>query len=54
MRVVSADEENDLALLQGTKKFKEKDIATIRGSAVNSGDQVVAIGYPCMVFSPPT
>lgn len=46
LRVVSADEENDLALLQGTKKFKEKDIATIRGTAVNSGDQVVAIGYP--------
>jgi len=46
LRVVSADEENDLALLQGTKKFKEKDIATIRASAVNSGDQVVAIGYP--------
>jgi S1-C subfamily serine protease len=46
LRVVSADEENDLALLQGTKKFKEKDIATIRGGAVNSGDQVVAIGYP--------
>lgn len=46
LRVVSADEENDLALLQGTKKFKEKDIAAIRGSAVNSGDQVVAIGYP--------
>src|SRR6516165_8850736 len=44
--VVSTDEENDLALLQGTKKFKEKDIATIRASAVNSGDQVVAIGYP--------
>jgi S1-C subfamily serine protease len=46
LRVVSTDEENDLALLQGTKKFKEKDIATIRASAVNSGDQVVAIGYP--------
>jgi S1-C subfamily serine protease len=46
LRVVSADEENDLALLQGAKKFKEKDIATIRASAVNSGDQVVAIGYP--------
>jgi S1-C subfamily serine protease len=46
LRVVSTDEENDLALLQGTKKFKEKDIATIRGSAVISGDQVVAIGYP--------
>jgi S1-C subfamily serine protease len=46
LRVVSADETNDLALLQGTKKFKEKDIATIRASAVNSGDQVVAIGYP--------
>ena len=46
LRVVSADEENDLALLQGPKKFKEKDIATIRASAVNSGDQVVAIGYP--------
>jgi S1-C subfamily serine protease len=38
LRVVSADEENDLALLQGPKKFKEKDIATIRASAVNSGD----------------
>jgi len=46
LRVVSTDEENDLALLQGTKKFKEKDIATIRGGAVTSGDQVVAIGYP--------
>jgi len=46
LRIVSADETNDLALLQGTKKFKEKDIATIRASAVNSGDQVVAIGYP--------
>src|SRR6516162_7253598 len=31
---------------EGTKKFKEKDIATIRASAVTSGDQVVAIGYP--------
>jgi S1-C subfamily serine protease len=46
LRVVSTDEENDLALLQGAKKFKEKDIATIRATAVNSGDQVVAIGYP--------
>jgi S1-C subfamily serine protease len=46
LRVVSADETNDLALLQGPKKFKEKDIATIRTSAINSGDQVVAIGYP--------
>jgi Trypsin-like peptidase domain len=46
LRVVSTDETNDLALLQGAKKFKEKDIATIRASAVNSGDQVVAIGYP--------
>jgi S1-C subfamily serine protease len=46
LRVVSADETNDLALLQGTKKFKEKDVATIRASAVNAGDQHVAIGYP--------
>jgi S1-C subfamily serine protease len=46
LRVVSADETNDLALLQGPKKFKEKEIATIRAGAVNSGDQVVAIGYP--------
>jgi S1-C subfamily serine protease len=46
LRVVSADETNDLALLQGSKKFKEKDVATIRASTVNSGDQVVAIGYP--------
>jgi hypothetical protein len=30
LRVVSTDEENDLALLQGAKKFKEKDIATNR------------------------
>jgi S1-C subfamily serine protease len=39
LRIVSTDEENDLALLQGAKKFKEKDIATIRASAVNSGDR---------------
>jgi S1-C subfamily serine protease len=50
LRVVSADETNDLALLQGSKKFKEKDIATIRASAINSGDQVVAIGYPLHVY----
>ena len=44
LRVVSADETNDLALLQGPTKFPEA--ARLRGTAVHSGDSVVAIGYP--------
>lgn len=47
LRVVATDETNDLALLQakGAKKlFKEP--AMIRETPVQSGDQVVAIGFP--------
>jgi S1-C subfamily serine protease len=44
LRVVSADETNDLALLQATGTFK--DVATIRATAIHSGDPVIAIGFP--------
>ncbi len=44
LRLVSSDETNDLALLQATGPFK--DIAKIRDKAIQSGDSVVAIGYP--------
>ncbi|MBR1266878.1 trypsin-like peptidase domain-containing protein [Bradyrhizobium sp. AUGA SZCCT0222] len=44
LRLVSSDETNDLALLQAPSAFKE--VATIRGKAIHSGDTVVAIGYP--------
>ena len=44
LRVVSTDETNDLALLQAPKA--STDIAKIRATAVRSGDQVVAIGFP--------
>ncbi len=45
LRVVSSDESNDLALLQGpTASFK--DFAKIRDRSISSGDSVVAIGYP--------
>jgi S1-C subfamily serine protease len=45
LRVVSSDESNDLALLQGpAASFKE--FARIRDRAIRSGDSVVAIGYP--------
>jgi len=45
LRVVSSDEANDLALLQGpAASFKE--FAKIRDRAIRSGDSVVAIGYP--------
>jgi S1-C subfamily serine protease len=43
-RVVSADEMNDLALLQAPSSFKE--VATIRSAAVRSGDSIIAIGFP--------
>jgi S1-C subfamily serine protease len=44
LRLVSSDETNDLALLQSSGPFKE--VATIKASAVHSGESVVAIGYP--------
>ena len=44
LRLVSADETNDLALLQAPTPFKE--VATIRDKAIHPGDSVVAIGYP--------
>jgi S1-C subfamily serine protease len=44
LRLVSSDETNDLALLQAIGTFK--DIARIRDKAVQSGDSVVAIGFP--------
>jgi S1-C subfamily serine protease len=44
LRVVSRDETNDLALLQAPKNFKE--IAAVRGTAIHSGDSIIAIGYP--------
>jgi S1-C subfamily serine protease len=45
LRVVSTDETNDLALLQGAGS-SFKDVATIREKAIHPGDAVVAIGYP--------
>jgi S1-C subfamily serine protease len=44
LRVVSADETNDLALLQAPVRFKEA--ASIRGTAMHPGESIVAIGYP--------
>ncbi len=44
LRLVSSDETNDLALLQVSGSFK--DIARIKDKAVQSGDSVVAIGFP--------
>ena len=44
LRIVSTDETNDLALLQATGSFK--DIATIRATAVHSGDPIIVIGFP--------
>jgi S1-C subfamily serine protease len=45
LRVVSSDESNDLALLQGPAA-SFKDFAKIRDRAIRSGDSVVAIGFP--------
>jgi len=45
LRVVSADESNDLALLQGAAG-SFKDFVRIRDRAIRSGDSVVAIGFP--------
>jgi S1-C subfamily serine protease len=44
LRVVSTDETNDLALLQVPGTFKE--VAKIKDKAVQSGDSVIAIGFP--------
>src|SRR3954452_23319156 len=44
LRLGSRDETHDLALWQATGTFK--DIAKIRDKAIQSGDSVVAIGYP--------
>ena len=44
LRVVSTDETNDLALLQVSGSFKE--VAKIKDRAVQSGDSVIAIGFP--------
>ena len=44
LRIVSADETNDLALLQAPRAFKE--VAAIRGTPIHPGDTVIAIGYP--------
>jgi S1-C subfamily serine protease len=44
LRIVAADETNDLALLQATGNFK--DTAAIRATPVHSGDPVIAIGFP--------
>jgi S1-C subfamily serine protease len=45
LRVVSADESNDLALLQGPAA-SFKDYVRIRDRTLRSGDSVVAIGFP--------
>jgi len=44
LRLVSSDETNDLALLQAPEPFK--DAATIKATAIHSGESVVAVGYP--------
>jgi S1-C subfamily serine protease len=44
LRTVSADETNDLALLQAPTSFKE--VAPIRATAIHPGDAIIAIGYP--------
>jgi S1-C subfamily serine protease len=45
LRVVSSDERNDLALMQGPEGAL-KEAVMIRGKPIHSGDSVVAIGYP--------
>lgn len=46
LRVVSADANNDLALLQPSSTVAFKDFARIRDRSFHSGDSVVAIGFP--------
>jgi S1-C subfamily serine protease len=44
LRIVSTDEQNDLALLQTQEKPAQ--VAVIRGTGIHSGDSVIAIGFP--------
>ena len=44
LRLVSSDETNDLTLLQAPSPFKE--VAVIRANSVQTGEGVIAIGYP--------
>ncbi|MBW7964801.1 S1C family serine protease [Bradyrhizobium sp. BR 10261] len=46
LRVVSADANNDLALLQAPSTATFKEFARIRDRSIRSGDSVVAIGFP--------
>ncbi|WP_298878905.1 S1C family serine protease [uncultured Bradyrhizobium sp.] len=46
LRVVSADPNNDLALLQAPSTATFKEFARIRDRSFHSGDSVVAIGFP--------
>jgi S1-C subfamily serine protease len=46
LRVVSADANNDLALLQPSSTATFRDFARIRDRSFHSGDSVVAIGFP--------
>jgi S1-C subfamily serine protease len=46
LRVVSADANNDLALLQAPSTATFKEFARIRDRSFHSGDSVVAIGFP--------
>ncbi|MDN5002948.1 S1C family serine protease [Bradyrhizobium sp. GCM10027634] len=46
LRVVSADPNNDLALLQPSTTAAFKDFARIRDRSFHSGDSVVVIGFP--------
>ncbi|MDA9406841.1 MULTISPECIES: S1C family serine protease [unclassified Bradyrhizobium] len=46
LRVVSADANNDLALLQTPSTASFKEFARIRDRPIRSGDSVVAIGFP--------
>ena len=44
LRLVSTDEQNDLALLQIQGKFAA--VAVIRSAGIHSGDSIIAIGFP--------
>lgn len=44
LRIVSTDEQNDLALLQTQERVAQ--VAVIRGAGIHSGDSVIAIGFP--------
>jgi S1-C subfamily serine protease len=44
LRLVSTDEQNDLALLQTQEKVTA--VAVIRSAGIRSGDSIIAIGFP--------